>query len=130
MDTIFHRYLRTEPRKKAIAYYRSAVANPDAIAAQRDSAREFAERYNIDIIHEEIDDGVSGQSTNRPGLKNIFWDWILNDDVPPFDYVLIYDVSRWGRFQDARPIALYEWLCGLRNKEVIYISTFSLSFLQ
>ncbi len=130
MDTIFHRYLRAAPRKKAVAYYRSAVINPGAIANQRDSAREFAERYNIDIIHEETDEGVNGQSIGRPGLKNIFWDWILNDDVPPFDYVLIYDVSRWGRFQDSRPIELYEWLCGLRNKEVIYISTFSLSFLQ
>lgn len=130
MDTIFHRYLRGIPRKKAVAYYRSAVTNPDAIAAQRDSARAFAKKYNIDIIHEETDDGESGNTADRPGLKNIFWNWILSDDVPPFDYVLIHDVSRWGRFKDSRPIELYEWLCGLRHKEVIYVSTFSLSFLQ
>lgn len=128
MDTIFHRYLRGAPRKKAVAYYRSAAADPGAIASQRDSARAFAKEHNIRIIHEEIDEGVRGNTTNKPGLKNIFCDWILSDEAPLFDYVLLQDVSRWGRFQDARTIELYEFLCRLRHIEVIYLSIFALSF--
>lgn len=128
MDTIFHRYLRCAPQKKAVAYYRCAAGEPGAIAAQRDSARAFAKEHNIQIIHEEKDDGMRGNFADRPGLKNIVWDWIMSDAAPPFDYLLLRDPSRWGRFQDVRPIELYDYLCWQRHIEVIYLDTVVLSF--
>lgn len=30
---------------------------------------------------------------------------------PGFDVILVYDISRWGRFQDADESAYYEYIC-------------------
>jgi len=39
-----------------------------------------------------------------------------------FDYVLVFDVSRWGRFQDGDESAHYTWLCSSRGIKVIFSS--------
>ena len=111
--------------KKAVAYYRSAYDAPNALDTQRASIRAFARKYGIKLIHEETDIGQNGISTNQDGLSNLFQQWILNDDAPIFEYVLLYDFSRWGRFQDLFRATIYEQLCKLRGKHVIYLSTFS-----
>ena len=45
----------------------------------------------------------------RNGLKQFI------DDVeagnPDFEVILVYDISRWGRFQDADESAYYEHIC-------------------
>ena len=35
----------------------------------------------------------------------------VRSGVADFDAVLVYDVSRWGRFQDADESAYYEFIC-------------------
>jgi DNA invertase Pin-like site-specific DNA recombinase len=42
-------------------------------------------------------------------LKNLISDVLL--DRADFDCILVYDVSRWGRFQDADESAHYEFIC-------------------
>ena len=37
-----------------------------------------------------------------------------------FDALLVYDVSRWGRFQDADESAHYEYMCRRAGVRVIY----------
>ena len=37
-----------------------------------------------------------------------------------FDAILVYDVSRWGRFQDADESAYYEYLCKRAGIDVHY----------
>lgn len=37
-----------------------------------------------------------------------------------FEVILVYDVSRWGRFQDADESAYYEYICRRANKQVEY----------
>jgi DNA invertase Pin-like site-specific DNA recombinase len=49
-------------------------------------------------------------------------DWVLNPDAPQFDYILVYDVSRWGRFQNQNEAAYYEHLCEQHGKKVLYTS--------
>jgi len=73
-------------------------------------------------LHAEADEGVSGLTANRQGFKRLFKDWIENPNAPHFDYVLVYDVSRWGRFQNQNEAAYYEHICEKNNKRVIYIS--------
>jgi DNA invertase Pin-like site-specific DNA recombinase len=46
---------------------------------------------------------------NRAGLKKLIEDVTLG--VCDFDVVLVYDVCRWGRFQDVDEAAHYEFLC-------------------
>ncbi|WP_426178285.1 recombinase family protein [Massilia sp. TWR1-2-2] len=40
--------------------------------------------------------------------------------TPPFGTILVYDVSRWGRFQDSDEAAAYEFTCGRAGIVVAY----------
>ncbi|MCA9370557.1 MAG: recombinase family protein, partial [Candidatus Peregrinibacteria bacterium] len=75
----------------------------------------------IEIIHEEADEGKTGLLANRPGFVALFENWIENEAAPPFEYILVYDVSRWGRFQNQNEPAHYEFRCTLQDKKVTYI---------
>lgn len=111
-------------KKKAIAYYRHSAEDKqeNSVPIQREHARVFAEKHNIEIIHEEADEGKTGLLADRPGFTRIFQNWIFNTQAAPFDYVLVYDVSRWGRFQDQDEAAYYEFLCKKQGKKVVYVS--------
>lgn len=109
-------------RRKAVAYYRHSAEDKqeNSVPLQQDFIRELLQKYDIEIIHEEADEGVSGLTANRPGFNRLFRDWILNASAPLFDYVIVYDVSRWGRFEDADEAGYYEFQCKQAGKEVIY----------
>jgi len=110
-------------RKKAIAYYRHSAEDKqeNSVPIQREQAEQFSLTHNIELIHEEADEGVSGLTEHRPGFQRLISDWILRLDAPLFDYVIVYDVSRWGRFQDPNQAAYYEYLCTKKGVRVIYI---------
>lgn len=111
-------------KRRAIAYYRHSAEDKqeNSVAIQRTHTQKFAESNNIEIIHEEADEGKSGLSANRPGFDRLFRKFILGPDAPDFDYVLVYDVSRWGRFQDQDEAAFWEYRCKLRGKQVVFVS--------
>jgi len=44
----------------------------------------------------------------------------VQSNVRDFDAILVYDVSRWGRFQDADEAAYYEHLCSRAGIRVHY----------
>ncbi len=92
----------------------------NSVPLQREFIREFCQKHGFEIIHEEVDEGVSGLTANRPGFQRLFKNWILNPDAPHFDYVIVYDVSRWGRFEDPDEAGHYEYQCKLAGKKVIY----------
>ncbi|MDR6546695.1 DNA invertase Pin-like site-specific DNA recombinase [Chryseobacterium rhizosphaerae] len=110
--------------KSAIVYYRHSAEDKqeNSVAIQRGHVERFALEHNIVIIHEEIDEGISGLIANRPGFERLFDNWIKNVNAPHFDYVLVYDVSRWGRFQDQDQAGHYVYLCKKHGKEVVYVS--------
>ena len=39
-----------------------------------------------------------------------------------YTLILVYDVSRWGRFQDADESAYYEYICKRRGIHVVYVA--------
>lgn len=114
-------------RKKAIAYYRHSAEDKqeNSVAIQREQIKKFAEKYDIEIIHEEADEGKSGLlgSEGRPGFKCLFDNWIENPNAPDFNYVLVLDESRWGRFQDLDQAGAYVHRCKKRGKEVVYLTS-------
>lgn len=111
-------------KKKAIAYYRHSAEDKqeNSVPIQRGHIEKFVKRHKIELIHEEADEGKSWLSANRPWFTALFENWILNPEAPVFDYILVYDVSRWGRFQDQDEAAYYEFQCRKRGKRVIYVS--------
>lgn len=56
---------------------------------------------------------------NREGMKRLLRD--VMDTPRPFDVVLVYDVSRWGRFQDIDAAAYYEYTCRMHGARVVYV---------
>ncbi len=110
-------------KKKAIAYYRHSAEDKqeNSVSIQRDHAHTFANKYNIEIIHEEADEGKSGLSAHREGFQKILNNWVLNESAEHFDYILVYDVSRWGRFQNPDESAMYEFECTKRGKKLVFI---------
>jgi DNA invertase Pin-like site-specific DNA recombinase len=69
------------------------------------------QRYSTENQAEaNADEGKSGLSIDgRDALKRLISD--VDDARADFDTILVYDVSRWGRFQDADESAYYEYIC-------------------
>ena len=111
-------------KKKAVAYYRHSAEDKqeNSVPIQREHAQVFADNHDLEIIHEEADEGKSGLSASRPGFERLFENWVLNPEAPDFDYILVLDVTRWGRFQDPDEAAYWEMQCKKRGVRVIYIS--------
>ncbi|WP_425336058.1 recombinase family protein [Sinorhizobium numidicum] len=77
---------------------------------QSDAIRHYAEARGIEIVRTYADAGKSGlKIEGRAALRQLIEDvQVGNTD---FTIVLVYDVSRWGRFQDADESAYYEYIC-------------------
>lgn len=112
------------PSKRAVAYYRHSAEDKqeNSVLIQRELTQRFAEKHGIAIMHEEADEGVTGLLADRPGFQRLFNEWVFNEKAPHFDYILVYDVSRWGRFQNQDEAAYHQYLCSQRGKEVIFVT--------
>ena len=81
----------------AVVYYRMSTDKQDAsIPAQRGEVEAYAARHGFKIIREYIDEGISGDNTEKRAafIK-------LRDDaqtVGDFKVVLCWDQDRFGRF--------------------------------
>ncbi len=77
---------------------------------QGDAIRRYALERGFEIVRTYADDGKSGLKIHgRDALKRLIDDVIGGRS--DFDAILVYDVSRWGRFQDADESAYYEYIC-------------------
>src|SRR3954468_3314570 len=77
---------------------------------QSDSIRRYAEQRGITIVRAYADHGKSGLRVDgRDALKRLIDD--VQAGTADFNVILVYDVSRWGRFQDADESAYYEFIC-------------------
>jgi DNA invertase Pin-like site-specific DNA recombinase len=86
---------------------------------QRDVIQEYAEKRGMVIVKTYADDGKSGLNIDgRDALKLLISD--VQNGQADFKAILVYDVSRWGRFQDADESAYYEYICKRAGINVIY----------
>ncbi|MFZ2738250.1 MAG: recombinase family protein [Burkholderiaceae bacterium] len=88
---------------------------------QADKIQEYADRRGIEIVRTYADDGKSGLSIGgRASLRKLISD--VESGSADFNLILVYDVSRWGRFQDADESAYYEYICKRKNIHVAYVA--------
>ncbi len=86
---------------------------------QADKIKEYAEHRGMDIVRTYSDDGKSSLSIGgRASLKKLIADVEARD--VDFNVILVYDVSRWGRFQDMDESAHYENICRRAGIQVAY----------
>jgi DNA invertase Pin-like site-specific DNA recombinase len=104
-----------------VAYYRHSAQDrqENSIPLQREQVRQWADKNGIEVIREFSDHGKSGLSTeNRDEFMEMMERWVKGPD--DFEYVLVLDVSRWGRFQDTDLSASYSADCTRHGKQVVY----------
>lgn len=90
-----------------------------SIQNQSDAIAAFATRRGLIIVRTYADEGRSGLSIERrEALQRLIED--VKTGRADFQFVLVYDVSRWGRFQDADESAYYEFLCKESGIQVLY----------
>jgi DNA invertase Pin-like site-specific DNA recombinase len=86
---------------------------------QGDKILEYAVRHGLEIVRTYADEGKSGLNIGgRAGLQQLLAD--VAAKTTDFEVILVYDVSRWGRFQDADESAHYEYMCKQAGIKVIY----------
>jgi DNA invertase Pin-like site-specific DNA recombinase len=77
---------------------------------QTDVIREYAAKHDMEIVRTFADAGKSGlRIQGRDALKEILD--TVSAGSADFSTILVYDVSRWGRFQDSDESAFYEYTC-------------------
>lgn len=77
---------------------------------QADVIRQYADSHGFEVVQTYADPGKSGLVLkHREGLAQMLKDVVGGPQ--PYKVVLVYDVSRWGRFQDTDESAYYEFLC-------------------
>jgi DNA invertase Pin-like site-specific DNA recombinase len=86
---------------------------------QAEAMRQYAARRGIEIVRTYADEGKSGlRLDGRNALKQLIDD--VQSRKTDFTTILVYDVSRWGRFQDADESAYYEYICKRAGISVQY----------
>ena len=105
---------------KAAQYVRMSTEHQQfSIENQMTVISEYAKSHEFEVVHTYSDEARSGiDLAHRPGLKSLLDD--ITSGKEDFRAVLVYDVSRWGRFQDADESACYEFLCRRAGVNVIY----------
>jgi DNA invertase Pin-like site-specific DNA recombinase len=107
-------------RVRAAEYLRMSTDHQKySIANQSALIHTYANANGLQIVQSYADPGRSGLTLkDRPGLSRLLADVVSGG--AKFEAVLVYDVSRWGRFQDTDESAHYEFLCRRAGVRVIY----------
>src|SRR5438045_8162361 len=85
----------------AAAYVRMSTEHQQySTSNQMDVIKEYAKKRGLQIVKEYSDEGKSGLNIKgRDSLGRMIRD--VQNGQKEFGCILVYDVSRWGRFQDA-----------------------------
>lgn len=105
---------------RAAEYVRMSTEHQKySTANQSDTIHAYAALRNMTIVRTYADEGISGLSLHRrEALKRLIAD--VEGGNADFKAILVYDVSRWGRFQDTDESAHYEYICKQAGISVHY----------
>lgn len=101
-----------DPNKIRVAQYvrMSTEHQKYSTENQSDIIQVYADRNDMEIIKTYSDSGKSGlKIEGRDALRQLIDD--VENGNADFKAILVYDISRWGRFQDADESAYYEYIC-------------------
>ena len=112
--------VNTRPPIPAAQYLRMSREDQQySIANQGDAIETYAKSHGYSVIATYADSGKSGiEIKHRAALRRLLAD--VMSGHAQYKAVLVYDVSRWGRFQDVDEAAHYEFLCTSAGVPVRY----------
>ena len=104
----------------AVAYVRMSTDHQKySTENQLDVIRSYAAARGLQILRLFEDSGRSGlRLDGREALQNLMAE--VQSGQADFKAILVYDVSRWGRFQDADEGAYHEHVCSRAGIRVHY----------
>lgn len=81
-----------------------------SLDGQSTAIQAYASLHGFEIVQTYSDSAKSGVVLkHRTGLQQLLQDVVRGTSA--YQAILVYDVSRWGRFQDTDEAAHYEFLC-------------------
>src|SRR5271154_717872 len=109
---------------RAAQYVRMSTEHQQySIENQKSAIADYAQRKGFEVVATYSDSARSGiDLKHRPGLRKLLEDVVAGEQ--PFEAILVYDISRWGRFQDVDESAYYEFLCKKAGVRVHYCAEF------
>jgi DNA invertase Pin-like site-specific DNA recombinase len=109
-------------RRKAAIYVRMSTDHQKYSIENQSAAMEsYAARHQMDVVKTYTDGGKSGLSiSGREGLQGLIAD--VKNGTIEYSVILVLDVTRWGRFQDADESAYYEFTCRKAGYDVRYVA--------
>ncbi len=110
----------SQKERRCAAYVRMSTEHQKySTANQLDFIREDARRRGLEILKLYSDEGKSGLTfEKREALKAMIAE--IEAGRADYSHILVYDVSRWGRYQDPDESAHYEYICRKAGVAVHY----------
>jgi hypothetical protein len=112
--------MATNQRVPVAQYVRMSTEHQQySLENQSLAIQKYADRHDFEIVQTYTDTARSGVILkHRAGLQRLLQDVVQG--ACGFSAILVYDVSRWGRFQDTDEAAHYEFLCKSSGVPVHY----------
>ncbi len=112
--------MEAKPLVPAAQYVRMSTEDQQySIANQEAAIQTYAKNHGYVVVSTYADAGKSGiEIKHRKELRRLLSDVVSGR--AEYRAILVYDVSRWGRFQDVDEAAHYEFLCKSAGIPVVY----------
>lgn len=109
--------------KKAAIYLRMSDDRQEcSTEIQEKIIRVYADKNDIEIVRIYTDEGKSGVVIKgRHSFQKLIHNVQLEKQEFGFELLLVYDISRWGRFQYTDESAHYEYICRMAGIRVEYV---------
>lgn len=105
---------------RAAAYLRMSTEHQKySIDNQKKYIQQYASNHNVEIIYIYNDIGKSGISTTERKSFNKLIQDVITKKIN-IEALLVYDVSRFGRFQDSDEAGYYSYLLKSHGVKIIY----------
>jgi DNA invertase Pin-like site-specific DNA recombinase len=109
----------SEPHRAALYLRMSTERQKYSIENQACVLYAYAVEHEIEVVKQFRDEAKSGLTfEGRPAMRQLIEE--AQSGHCEFNFILTYDVSRWGRFQDTDESAYYEHLCRQAGIRVVY----------
>ncbi|GBQ56949.1 recombinase family protein [Komagataeibacter swingsii] len=114
------RETNNDRRLRAAEYVRMSTDHQEFSTRNQSAAiRAYAGRRGYEIVHTYADEGKSGLNVDgRDAFIRLIDD--VESGRADFSAIFVYDISRWGRFQDPDEAAMYELRCRRAGVDVCY----------